>query len=148
MTIRIDKAVTIRPAVWNEIITAVIAPGPASSGNANGTTPDSPCVPAPANLHSPCVRSSIDTMKSRMPPATMKLEMVILKMDSICVPATANTKSKPAAVMIAVFVTDALSVLSIFCVSAINTGTLPTGSITTKSAIVDLIRSVRKVEET
>jgi hypothetical protein len=39
MTIRIDKAVTIRPAVWNEIITAVIAPGPASSGNANGTTP-------------------------------------------------------------------------------------------------------------
>jgi hypothetical protein len=41
-------------------------------------------------------------MKSRMPPATMKLEMVILKMDNICVPATANTKSKPAAVMIAV----------------------------------------------
>ncbi|HEX6253602.1 MAG TPA: hypothetical protein VFZ55_05215 [Nitrososphaera sp.] len=44
--------------------------------------------------------------------------------------------------------TDAFSVLSIFCVSAINTGTLPTGSMTTKSAIVDLIRSVRKVEET
>jgi hypothetical protein len=86
-------------------------------------------------------------MKSRMPPATMKLEMVMLKMDSICVPATANTKSKPAAVMIAVLATDALSVLSIFCVSAINTGTLPIGSITTKSAIVDLIRSVRKVEE-
>jgi hypothetical protein len=63
------------------------------------------------------------------------------------VPATANTKSKPAAVMIAVLATDALSVLSIFCVSAINTGTLPIGSITTKSAIVDLIRSVRKVEE-
>jgi hypothetical protein len=63
------------------------------------------------------------------------------------VPATANTKSKPAAVMIAVLATDALSVLSIFCVSTINTGTLPIGSITTKSAIVDLIRSVRKVEE-
>ena len=92
-------------------------------------------------------RSSIATMKSKMPPATMKLEMVMLKMDKICVPATANTKSKPAAVMIAVFVTDALCALSIFCVSAINTGTLPIGSMTTNSAIVDLMRSVRKVEE-
>ena len=86
-------------------------------------------------------------MKSRMPPATMKLEMVMPKMDRICAPATANTKSKPAAVMIAVLVTDALSALSIFWVSAMNTGTLPIGSMTTNSAIADLIRSVRKVEE-
>jgi hypothetical protein len=101
-TIKIDKAVTIRPAVSNDIMSAVVVPEPASWEHVRGTTPDSPCVPAPANLHSPRVRSSIDTMKSRMPPATVELETVILKMDNVCMPATANTKSKPAAVIIAV----------------------------------------------
>jgi len=77
----------------------------------------------------------------------MKLEIVIPKIDSICVPATAKTKSKPADVIMAVLVIDDLSPLSILYVRAINIGTLPIGSITTKSAIVDLIKSVRKVEK-
>jgi hypothetical protein len=63
------------------------------------------------------------------------------------VPATAKTKSKPADVIMAVLVIDDLSPLSILYVRAINIGTLPIGSITTKSAIVDLIKSVRKVEK-
>jgi hypothetical protein len=84
------------------------------------------------------------TMKSNMPPATIKLEIVMPNMERICVPATAKTKSKPAAVTIEVFVAEDLSALSILCVIMKNSGTDPTGSITTNNAIVDLIRSCIK----
>jgi hypothetical protein len=45
-----DNIVTINPAAWKEIITEVMAPGPASKGNASGTTPVSPGT-VPPNLH-------------------------------------------------------------------------------------------------
>jgi len=61
-------------------------------------------------------------------------------MVSISEPAIANTVSNAAAVIIAIFDTAFLSFFSIFSVRAINRGTFPRGSITTKRAIVDLIR--------
>jgi hypothetical protein len=65
----IDIIDTIQPYVCRDIITVVIAPGPASKGNANGTTPESPAIEDRPYLHSPCVRNSIDMMKSNIPPA-------------------------------------------------------------------------------
>jgi hypothetical protein len=54
----IENAVTIRPEDSNEIITAVIAPGPARSGNARGTTPVSSLTPLPpTKRHPPPVRT-------------------------------------------------------------------------------------------
>jgi hypothetical protein len=53
--------------------------------------------------------------------------------------------SNIAAVMIAIFDTAFRSFFSIFSVRAINRGTLPTGSITTKRAIVDLIKFSKKL---
>ena len=74
----------------------------------------------------------------------MKLEMVIPNIVSISEPAIANTVSNAAAVMMAIFETAFLSFFSIFSVRAINRGTLPMGSITTKRAIVDLIKFSKK----
>jgi hypothetical protein len=70
--------------------------------------------------------------------------MVIQNMVSISEPAIANTVSNAAAVMIAIFDTAFRSFFSIFSVRAINRGTLPTGSITTKRAIEDLITLLKK----
>jgi hypothetical protein len=56
----IENAVTIRPEDSNEIITAVIAPSPARSGNARGMTPVSSLTPLLATKrHPPPVISSI-----------------------------------------------------------------------------------------
>src|ERR671932_776428 len=71
--------------------------------------------------------------------------MVIPNIVSISEPAIANTLSNIAAVMIAIFDTAFRSFFSIFSVRAINRGTLPTGSITTKRAIVDLIKFSKKL---
>jgi hypothetical protein len=58
-TVIIEITDIIAPYVSNDIITVVIAPGPARRGNANGTIPKSPDlepeVVPPLNLHSPCV---------------------------------------------------------------------------------------------
>src|SRR5919108_2394178 len=70
--------------------------------------------------------------------------MVIPNIVSISEPAIANTVSNAAAVMMAIFETAFLSFFSIFSVRAINRGTLPIGSITTKRAIVDLIKFSKK----
>src|ERR687885_1582032 len=71
--------------------------------------------------------------------------IVIPNIVSISEPAIANMVSNIAAVMIAIFDTAFRSFISIFSVRAINRGTLPTGSITTKRAIVDLIKFSKKV---
>jgi hypothetical protein len=87
----------------------------------------------------------METIKSRTPPATIKLEIVIPKIANISEPATANRISKAADVNIAILDTDFLSFFPILSVIARNNGTLPTGSITTKRAIVDLRRLGTKV---
>ncbi len=76
-------------------------------------------------------------MNKSIPPAIIKLRIMIPKMVSICVPATSNTTSNTPEVIMAVFETAFLSSLPIFYVRAINKGTGPIGSITTKRAIVD-----------
>jgi len=52
-----------------EIITVVIAPGPA-----RGTTPDSPGRVLPPNLHTPWVNNSMAIMNRSTPPAIIKAE--------------------------------------------------------------------------
>jgi hypothetical protein len=84
----------IKPDVSYDIITEVIAPGPTRRGKARGTAPVSSAVSPIANLHEPCVNSSIDRIKSRIPPAIMKLNILILNIDSIRVPPTANRSVK------------------------------------------------------
>ena len=69
----IDIIDTIQPYACNDIITVVIAPGPASNGNANGTIPESPEIEEPLYLHSPCVRNSIEIINNNIPPAIIKL---------------------------------------------------------------------------
>ena len=78
----IDIIDTIQPYACSDIITVVIAPGPASKGNANGTIPESPEIEERPYLHSPCVINSIDIMNSNTPPAIIKLKILIPKMDS------------------------------------------------------------------
>jgi hypothetical protein len=81
-TITIDIIDTIQPYAYSDNITVAIAPGPASRGNANGTIPESPDAEERLYLHSPCVRNSIDIMNSNIPPAIIKLKMLIPKIDS------------------------------------------------------------------
>jgi hypothetical protein len=82
----------------------------------------------------------VATMNKSIPPAIMKLEIVIPKMVSICVPATANTNNRIPVVIIALEVTVFLSFLERFLVNEINNGTTSIGSITTNKAIVEVIR--------
>ena len=81
-----------------------MAPGPANKGNANGTTPDS-SETVPPNLQPPCVNYSIETTNSNIPPAIIKLEMVIPKIDRICVPTAAKIINKAPVVITVVFST-------------------------------------------
>ena len=97
-----ESIVTIIPLVWYEMITEVIAPGPASRGNASGTTPEPSVRVSPPNLQAPWVNSPIETINNKIPPAIIKLNISIPKMAKICVPAIANTKSSTPAVMVAV----------------------------------------------
>jgi hypothetical protein len=71
----------------------------------------------------------------------MKLEIVIPKMVSICVPATANTNNRIPVVIIALEVTILLCFFDMLLVSEINNGIIPIGSITTNKAIVEVMRS-------
>ena len=121
-----------------------MAPGPANKGNANGTTPDSSDT-VPPNLQPPCVSNSIETTKSNIPPAIIKLEIVIPKIDRICVPTAAKIINKAPAVITVVFITVLRSFFCIFCVMFANKGIIPIGLITTKRAIVDLKRSSPKI---
>jgi hypothetical protein len=75
-----------------------------------------------------------------MPPAIIKLEIVIPKMVSICVPATANMNNRIPVVIIALEVTVFLSFFDMFLVSETNNGMTPIGSITTNKAIVEVMR--------
>ena len=68
----IDIIDTIQPYVCSDIITVVMAPGPASNGKANGTIPESADIEELLNLHSPCVRNSIEIINNNIPPATIK----------------------------------------------------------------------------
>ena len=95
----IDSIVTSNPAVWYESITAVMAPGPANKGNAKGTTTES-SETVPPNLQPPCVNNSIETTKSNIPPAIIKLEKVIPKIERICVPQAAKIINRAPAGMI------------------------------------------------
>ena len=90
-----------------------MAPGPANKGNANGTTPDS-SETVPPNLQPPCVNYSIETTNSNIPPAIIKLEMVIPKIDRICVPKAAKIINKAPAVITVVFSTVFRSFLFAF----------------------------------
>ena len=92
-------------------------------------------------VHSPLVISSIATMNKSIPPAIMKLEIVIPKMVSICVPATANTNNRTPVVIIALEVTILLCFFDMLLVSEINNGIIPIGSITTNKAIVEVTRA-------
>jgi hypothetical protein len=67
-------------------------------------------------------------MNSNTPPATMKLEKVIPKTAKIRLPAIANAKSKAVDVIMTVFDSCALLVLSIFCVSAYRLALFQRGS--------------------
>jgi len=106
MTIVMDSIVVMIPLVWYNMITDVMDPGPASRGNARGTTPESSRRMSYPNLHAPWVSSSIDTINRSIPPAIMKLNTSIPKMAKICVPAIANTKSNMPAVTVAVWDID------------------------------------------
>jgi hypothetical protein len=79
-------------------------------------------------------------MNKSMPPAIIKLEIVIPKMLSICVPATANTSNRIPVVIIALEVTVFRSSFEMFLVSETNNGITPIGSITTNKAIVEVMR--------
>src|ERR671911_3149347 len=92
-------------------------------------------------VNSPLVISSIATMNKSIPPAIMKLEIVIPKMVRICVPAIANTNNRIPVVIIALEVTFFLSFFDMFLVSETNNGITPIGSITTNNAIVEVTRS-------
>ena len=59
-------------------------------------------------------------MNKSIPPAIMKLEIVIPKMVRICVPAIANTNNRIPVVIIALEVTVFLSFFDIFLVSEIK----------------------------
>jgi hypothetical protein len=43
-----------------------MAPGPASNGKANGTIPESADIEELLNLHSPCVRNSIEIINNNI----------------------------------------------------------------------------------
>src|ERR671918_2372542 len=92
-------------------------------------------------VNSPLVIRSIATMNKSIPPAIIKLEIVIPKIVRICVPAIANTNNRIPTVIIALEVTFFLSFFDIFLVSEINNGITPIGSITTNKAIVEVMRS-------
>ena len=62
-------------------------------------------------------------------------------------PATANTVSNTAVVIIAFFETNLLFCFSIFSVKVTNSGTLPTGLTTTKREITAFRRSSPKVSD-
>jgi hypothetical protein len=68
----------------------------------------------------------------------MKLDKVIPKTVKIRLPAIAKAKSKTVDVIMTLFESCVLFVLSIFCVSAMYIGTIPTGFKTTSNAMVDL----------
>src|SRR5918996_6316433 len=92
-------------------------------------------------VHSPLVINSIATMNRSVPPAIMKLEIVIPKIVRICVPAIANTNNRIPVVIIALEVTVFLSFFDLFLVRDINNGIIPIGSIITNKAIVEVMRS-------
>jgi hypothetical protein len=69
---------------------------------------------------------------------------VIPKTAKIRLPAMANAKSKAVAAIMTVFESSVLFVVSIFCVSAIYIGTIPTGFKITSNAIVDLSKCPTK----
>ncbi len=89
----------------------------------------------------------MDRINSNIPPAIMKLYILIPNKERICVPPKANTINSDAAVIIASWEVLFFSFLSIFVVSAMKTGTLPIGSMTTNNAIIDLARSDRNSGE-
>ena len=144
ITIIIDKKVIKNPDVWYDIITAVIDPGPANNGKAIGTTPIS-SLTLLTNLHSPYVNNSIAIINNNVPPAIMKLNIVIPNNPKIWVPATPKRSNNAAAVIIAVLDTVLCAAFSNFFVNAMNKGMLPMGSITTNNAMTDVIISFWKV---
>ena len=75
--------VTYKPAVLNDIITEVMASGPRSKGKVNGTTPVSSLESPTPNRHPPCVKSSMDKINRSIPPAIMKLCILIPNIESI-----------------------------------------------------------------
>src|ERR687897_3442401 len=97
-------------------------------------------------VNSPLVISSIATMNKSIPPAIMKLEIVIPKMVRICVPAIANTNNRIPVVIIALEVTVFLSFFDLFLVRDINNGIIPIGSIITNKAIIEVMRSFTSME--
>lgn len=117
-------------------MTAVIAPGPAISGKAIGM------IPVPLNsfsifLSSPCLIISRDTMNKRVPPATIKLFIVMPNIDNISIPAIPNIINKIADVTAAVFDIAFRVWVSIFLVILIKIGIIPKGSTTANNWIVD-----------
>ena len=86
-------------------------------------------------------------MKNNIQTAIIKIKMLIQKMDSNWIPATAKTVSNTAVVMMAFLETNFLFCFSIFSVKAMNIGTLPTGLTTTNRDIIDFSISSVNVSE-
>jgi hypothetical protein len=92
-------------------------------------------------VHSPRVSNSTATINKRIPPAIIKLEMVIPNILRIVVPAIANTSNKIPVVITALEEITLRSLFDMFLVSETYKGITPIGSITTNNAMVEVRRS-------
>jgi hypothetical protein len=124
-------------------IVAVIAPGPTRSGKPIGTAPR-PSGELEGSCHPPAIRSLTAIMRSKSPPATMKLFNDMPNNMRICCPAKAKRNRRINPVIMADLKVVFLWASSMFFVRPMKMGTLPNGSTTMKRAIVPFTRSRRK----
>jgi hypothetical protein len=99
----------------------------------------------PQKLETILKHNSNAIINNSIPPAIIKLNIVISNSCKICDPATPNITNNIPAVSIAVLDTVLCSSFSNFFVNAMNNGIFPIGSITTNSAITAVIISFWKV---
>ena len=138
-----ESVATKIPEDWRDKIVVVMAPGPTRRGKPIGTAPTL-SGDVDVSCHPPVVRSLTATIRSSIPPATMKLNNEIPNRKRICCPAREKTNRSTNPVTIADRKVLFLCGSSMFFVRPMKIGTLPTGLTTRKSAIVPLASSARR----
>jgi hypothetical protein len=127
-------------------IEVVIAPGPTNKGQPMGTAPTDSFI-ADFSSHPPIIRSLIATIKSKMPPAIIKLSNEIPNSNRMFCPISVNKVNRSNPTIIANLKVFLRSEVSMSWVKLIKIGTLPNGLTTINNAIDILIKSYAKTEK-
>jgi len=124
----------------------VIAPGPTNRGQPMGTAPTDSFI-RDFSSHPPITKSLIATIKSKMPPAIIKLSNDIPNNNRMFCPIRVNSVNRSNPTIIANLKVRFCSELSMFWVRLIKIGTLPKGLTTINNAIDILIKSEINTEK-